>query len=809
MLRLFPSFGNSMRGAPISPKRLDATRRRKSVSWAVCSQDGGGEGRAAPHGADGRDLSAVAAAAAAVEGQRQLAETSAEEDKTRPEALAIATVGDEGSSDAIATNTVELLPHKVENLTSPCTSAPAATSSSTAEAAAAAAPSALPATEKNVAKPDPDDHPVNSTSTGHISSGGSGSRETALLSPPCAYTATTGTAPTPSAITAASVLPAPRPQPAAAAGLSGRSVAETLAGLHGAHIAALQLQEGTAVACEALRVANEALRRENDACKRESRCLRDEFALALKDNRAWWRENEVLGQEYAQAFEDKTAGVFDRNAELEKEIAIFREENTRLRAAVEEAARRHAELVRETTAWRHENRVLHEEYAEHLRSAAQVLVENASLKDQIAVSNHEYARMTSRNKTHADDIAFKARQTLQLNIGIAGNTSTTSTTTNITTTSPAIYENLLDGGPRDGSAQLQRHKHLLQRQTRRLEQQELEQLKRRQEKEEKIAGLLRARGETRSHGSSSDKHSKLNHNLIGGASDQSASVQEGSKNGGEIEEIGGKPRSAAGGRGAAGSPQTGIEPVDTTSLAAVSSTSTLFSSGGDDGKSCIDGGGSGSGSESDSQGTAFTMSRNESAETLLGRWSRVSSGRGKAAADAHKPADPPAAPAKAGKQEPQEQQKGAPDHGKESKSWREDNARWLARTGAWQRRGSRVLERALTSPEEGHRGRERQRQPLPPQPPQQQQQQQQQQQRRERQNKDNMTGVDDGGGSKRRAQQQLQLRRRRRILSLPQRLALQLENRARLGYLDTTKAGGVYSADSEDSSAGGSTEEDL
>lgn len=49
-------------------------------------------------------------------------------------------------------------------------------------------------------------------------------------------------------------------------------MAETLGALHRAHIAALQLQEGTALANEALRVENNALKRDNDARKRESRC---------------------------------------------------------------------------------------------------------------------------------------------------------------------------------------------------------------------------------------------------------------------------------------------------------------------------------------------------------------------------------------------------------------------------------------------------------------------------------------------------------------------------------------------------------
>lgn len=49
---------------------------------------------------------------------------------------------------------------------------------------------------------------------------------------------------------------------------------------------------------------------------------------------------QVVGQEYAQAFLAKTAEVFDRNAELEQDNRILREENAALRVAAEEAARR-------------------------------------------------------------------------------------------------------------------------------------------------------------------------------------------------------------------------------------------------------------------------------------------------------------------------------------------------------------------------------------------------------------------------------------------------------------------------------------
>lgn len=132
---------------------------------------------------------------------------------------------------------------------------------------------------------------------------------------------------------------------------------------------------------------------------------------------------------------------------------------------------------------------------------------------------------------------------------------------------------------------------------------------------------------------------------------------------------------------------------------------------------------------------------------------------GKPAPDALMPADRSAA-SLMGKREPQEPQKATA-----GKSWREDNAGWLKNTGDWQR-ANRVLARALTSPEEGPRG----------------------QQVQGKHSKEGMAGVGGGGdgwgGEKKRPV------RRRRILSLPQRLALKLERRARLGYLDTVKVGG-------------------
>ena len=49
---------------------------------------------------------------------------------------------------------------------------------------------------------------------------------------------------------------------------------------------------------------------------------------------------QVLGQEYGKAFEAKMTEVFDRNAELERDNRVLREENAGLRFAAEEAARR-------------------------------------------------------------------------------------------------------------------------------------------------------------------------------------------------------------------------------------------------------------------------------------------------------------------------------------------------------------------------------------------------------------------------------------------------------------------------------------
>lgn len=72
-----------------------------------------------------------------------------------------------------------------------------------------------------------------------------------------------------------------------------KTVAERLAALHRAHVAALHLQEGTSVANEALRQANLALQQENGAMVLESQVLRDEFTEALRDSHAWCRKNEV------------------------------------------------------------------------------------------------------------------------------------------------------------------------------------------------------------------------------------------------------------------------------------------------------------------------------------------------------------------------------------------------------------------------------------------------------------------------------------------------------------------------------------
>ena len=150
--------------------------------------------------------------------------------------------GDGGSSGhTIATSPVLLLPRKM--VATPFTTT-AAIATTVAKAAAAGAPKAastLPGTKPRPAKTDPLGAGERTTSGRH----GSG-------------TITTSTTPD----AAASALPLPRP--AAPAAPSGRSVEETLAALHRAHIAALQLQEGT-------RLANEALRVENHALKRESR----------------------------------------------------------------------------------------------------------------------------------------------------------------------------------------------------------------------------------------------------------------------------------------------------------------------------------------------------------------------------------------------------------------------------------------------------------------------------------------------------------------------------------------------------------
>ncbi|CAM9460310.1 unnamed protein product [Ectocarpus sp. 12 AP-2014] len=209
--------------------------------------------------------------------------------------------------------------------------------------------------------------------------------------------------------------PAVAPSPPSDAGdtvAGGKTVEERLATLHRAHIAALHLQEGTSVANEALRQANLALQQENGAMVLESQVLRDEFTEALRDSNAWCRKNEVLGQEYTRAFLAKTAEVFDRNMELESENEKLRAENAELAHKAGKAERRHAEVIRETNAWRHENSVIHQEYAEHLASSAEILAENAALKDQIAVSNREFAKMAAGGDTHARELTSKVKHVL-------------------------------------------------------------------------------------------------------------------------------------------------------------------------------------------------------------------------------------------------------------------------------------------------------------------------------------------------------------------------------------------------------------
>ncbi|CAM9335189.1 unnamed protein product [Ectocarpus sp. 8 AP-2014] len=192
----------------------------------------------------------------------------------------------------------------------------------------------------------------------------------------------------------------------------GKTVEERLATLHRAHIAALHLQEGASVANEALRQANLALQQENGAMVLESQVLRDEFTEALRDNHAWCQKNEVLGQEYTRAFLAKTAEVFDRNMELESENEKLRAENAELAHKAGKAERRHSEVIRETNAWRHENSVIHQEYAEHLASSAEILAENAALKDQIAVSNRECATMAAGGNTHTRKLTSKVKHVL-------------------------------------------------------------------------------------------------------------------------------------------------------------------------------------------------------------------------------------------------------------------------------------------------------------------------------------------------------------------------------------------------------------
>ena len=279
--------------------------------------------------------------------------------------------------------------------------------------------------------------------------------------------------------------------------------------------------------------------------------------------------------------------------------------------------------------------------------------------------------LDTRNKAHADDVASKAQHALRLNHGVAGNITTTTTGP----TGPTIYEKLLEGALREipraepsgdsnggssrspasnvrgkppagrgGSAatagadgvgradeddgrQLRRHKELLQWQTRRLEQQELEQMRRQREKRErKVEELVRVMGEISSHTSGSgsgsdDSTDSINISLVDPRACDRAESTEGFEVEEEEEEDDEKRGTAGGGRGEASPPlQSGVEPVDA-APAVVSPSSCVFSSDEDDVETSGGGGGGGG-----VRGTTAARSNKESAETLLGRWSDISSG---------------------------------------------------------------------------------------------------------------------------------------------------------------------------------------
>ncbi|CAM9340725.1 unnamed protein product [Ectocarpus sp. 6 AP-2014] len=300
--------------------------------------------------------------------------------RRRPEALAIATAaGKDQSDDNVDTGkapVISLSPYDRALVAVKRATAAAATASAAADLAAAAAAAADAAP--------------------------SGTASSAFAKTAAEKTGHAGDPP---------VAPSP-PSDAGDTVAGGKTAEERLATLHRAHIAALHLQEGTSVANEALRQANLALQQESGAMVLDSQVLRDEFTEALRDNHAWCRKNEVLGQEYTRAFLAKTAEVFDRNMELETENEKLMAENAELAHKAGKAERRHAEVIRETNAWRHENSVIHQEYAEHLASSAEILAENAALKDQIAVSNREYAKMAAGGDTHARKLTSKVKHVI-------------------------------------------------------------------------------------------------------------------------------------------------------------------------------------------------------------------------------------------------------------------------------------------------------------------------------------------------------------------------------------------------------------
>jgi len=170
-----------------------------------------------------------------------------------------------GGDDSATTAASPLLPVSHNVVTSPCTinAAAAAGTPNAAVAARAVAAAAVGMPAK----------PAEGSTASAVGPAAATSRR--VPSPPAAITGDIIlNAPSPG--DASLVQPTP-PAPAAAGGtlsaFSRRPAAETLAALHRAHIAALQLQEGTAAANSALRVENSALKRENNARKRESRCV--------------------------------------------------------------------------------------------------------------------------------------------------------------------------------------------------------------------------------------------------------------------------------------------------------------------------------------------------------------------------------------------------------------------------------------------------------------------------------------------------------------------------------------------------------